>query len=159
MLPAIAVARMEGRTAPAAAFLSPVARDYPSRALEGFFSSFNRFGRVRELTRLSLRSAASLAIFRYAPQEPVPGQPQVPALRGLTVPRNRYCHDVDTPARAAGYSSATERVAFPALEAHLTGHSLGEINLDEGEGFLRLSLTSPPAQHLALSDRPRIAIG
>jgi hypothetical protein len=34
MLPASAVARTEGRTAPAAAFLSPVARDYPSRALE-----------------------------------------------------------------------------------------------------------------------------
>jgi len=37
MLPATAVARMEGRAAPAAAFLSPVAREYPSRALEGFF--------------------------------------------------------------------------------------------------------------------------
>jgi hypothetical protein len=32
-----AVARLKGRAAPAATFLSPVARDYPSRALGGFF--------------------------------------------------------------------------------------------------------------------------
>ena len=36
-MPVRAVAAMEGRAAPAAAFLSPVARDYPSRALDGFF--------------------------------------------------------------------------------------------------------------------------
>jgi len=40
--------------------------------------------------------------------------------------------------RATGYSSATGLVAFPALEAHLTGHSLGWTNPLEGEGFLRL---------------------
>jgi hypothetical protein len=34
-----AVARVKGRTAPAATLLSPVARDYPSRACEGFFRS------------------------------------------------------------------------------------------------------------------------
>jgi len=33
-----AVARLKGRAAPAAAFLSPVARDYPNRALGGVFS-------------------------------------------------------------------------------------------------------------------------
>jgi hypothetical protein len=36
-MPSAAVARTEGRAAPAAAILSPVARDYPSRALDGFF--------------------------------------------------------------------------------------------------------------------------
>lgn len=36
-MPATAVARVEGKAAPAATLLSPVARDYPSRALVGFF--------------------------------------------------------------------------------------------------------------------------
>ena len=36
-MPSAAVARTEGMAAPAAAALSPVARDYPSRALDGFF--------------------------------------------------------------------------------------------------------------------------
>jgi len=36
-LPRAAFAVSEEMAAPAAAFLSPVARDYPSRALEGFF--------------------------------------------------------------------------------------------------------------------------
>jgi len=36
-MPVTAVARVEGRAAPAAAVLSPVARDYPSRAFNGFF--------------------------------------------------------------------------------------------------------------------------
>ena len=36
-LPASCVAAREGRATPAVADLSPVARDYPSRALDGFF--------------------------------------------------------------------------------------------------------------------------
>jgi len=38
-VPSTTVARVKGTAAPAATILSPVARDYPSRALEGFFSS------------------------------------------------------------------------------------------------------------------------
>jgi hypothetical protein len=46
------VARLKGRAAPAATFLSPVARDYPSRALGGVFYYSNNDNHYHSIIKI-----------------------------------------------------------------------------------------------------------
>jgi hypothetical protein len=69
-VPFTPLARLKGRVAPAATNLSPVARDYPSRALSGVFQApaLRLFyqGTAKEMCRLA-REVTGLFLANYSP--------------------------------------------------------------------------------------------